>query len=130
MIATGGALLEPLKDPAVFANAAVADWGAAVAWNNDDDLSIDSFHLQKLANLQKPVEPSTWQAYLGLSNNEAADLLGVSRSTWLGYKAEGRLPVGHAITLVATLNDRTLFQALYRPRHAGRPRKLKPSVAR
>jgi hypothetical protein len=52
-IATGGDILAPLKDPDVFAKARVVDYGAAIAWD-DDDLRIDAVHLEQLAQEWRP----------------------------------------------------------------------------
>ncbi|MEA2870178.1 MAG: hypothetical protein QOH67_154 [Hyphomicrobiales bacterium] len=48
-IETGGAVLARLRDPDVFGNPRVADYGASIAWGNDDDLCIDSVHLKQIA---------------------------------------------------------------------------------
>lgn len=48
-IATGGAILAPLTEPAVFATVRVAIHGSGVAWGDDDDLAIDAPHLATLA---------------------------------------------------------------------------------
>lgn len=125
-IATGGDLLAPLRDPAMFSRAAVANYGAAVAWN-EDDLAIDSLHLKKLAEEQRPLSNNdirSWQNAVKLSNNEAADLLGVSVSTWNAYKVDAAIPQPVAIVLRAALRDPLVMQAHLRPRVAGRPRKV------
>jgi hypothetical protein len=127
-IATGGDILKPLRDPAVFARAAVASYGTAIAWD-EDDLAIDALHLKALADEQKPFnneDVRTWQTTVNLSNNEAADLLGISVSTWNTYKVDARIPPAIAIVLRASLRDPLLMQAHLRPRTAGRPRKERP----
>jgi DNA-binding XRE family transcriptional regulator len=48
-IATGGSILAPLADPAVFATARVDEYGCGIAWGDDDDLTIDAFHLSTIA---------------------------------------------------------------------------------
>lgn len=48
-IATGGAILAPLSDPAVFATARVEEYGCQIAWGNNDDLAIDAYHLRRIA---------------------------------------------------------------------------------
>jgi hypothetical protein len=47
-IDAGGDIVAPLRDHAVFSRAAVANYGAAVSWD-DGDLTIDALHLKKLA---------------------------------------------------------------------------------
>jgi hypothetical protein len=83
-IATGGDILARLNDSGVFGKARVTDYGAAVAWD-DDDLRIDAVHLDQLAQEQRPFGPkeaSEWQRTMQLSNQEAAALLDIAVSTW------------------------------------------------
>jgi len=127
-IATGGEILAPLRDASIFANATVGHYGAAVVWD-DGDLAIDASHLKMLADEQKAFdarEAGKWQDELGLSNNESADLLHISLSTWNSYKA-GTAPVPASIAMLcrAILRDPIVMQAHLRPRKAGRPRKLR-----
>ncbi|MBP2311863.1 helix-turn-helix domain-containing protein [Azospirillum soli] len=119
-----------LKDPAVLANPKVANWGTVVAWDEEGDIGIDNIHLRLLADQQKPFEAAdiaAWQERLGLSNSEAADLLGVGVSTFYTYKAgtaSGGIPRGIQIACRAVERDKLLFEAHYRPRPpAGRPPK-------
>lgn len=125
-IATGGELLAPLSDPKVFATAFLAEYGSAIAWEGSDDLMIDALHVVRLAEEQKPFGPddvSAWQRDMGLSNQEAADFLGLGLSTWNNYKAGGSVPVPIAMLCRAAQRDPLLMQAHYRPRKPGRPRK-------
>jgi hypothetical protein len=123
-IATGGDILAALTDPAVFAAARVAQYGSAIAWGDDDsDLMINAVHLRALAIEQCPFDAASWQAAIGLSNREAADLLGVSLSTWNGYKAGATVPTPVAIACRAAQRDPMILQAHSRPRKTGRPRK-------
>ena len=125
-IATGGPTLAPLRDASTFSRAAVGNYGAAVVWD-DGDLAIDAAHLKLLADEQKIFdarEASKWQDELGLSNNEAADLLHISLSSWNSYKA-GTAPIPTPLAMLcrAILRDPILMQAHLRPRRTGRPRK-------
>jgi hypothetical protein len=52
-IAGGGDILAALREPDVFRKPRVADFGAAVAWD-DDDLRIDAVHLRQLTLEQRP----------------------------------------------------------------------------
>jgi hypothetical protein len=126
-IATGGRTLAPLREAPVFAKATVGNYGAAVMWD-DGDLAIDAAHLKMLADEQKTFdakEASKWQDELGLSNNEAADLLYISLSSWNSYKAgTAPIPVSLAMLCRAILRDPLVMQAHLRPRKTGRPRKL------
>lgn len=117
-------LFTPLADPAVFATATVAGYGSGIAWAGGLDYSADS--LQQLADDQRAwtgEDVSRWQDHLGLSNQEAADLLGVALSTFKVYRAPTRaVPTNVKIACRALEKDRNLFQAHYRPRTTGRPR--------
>ena len=124
-IATGGEILAPLRDPGMFSRAAVARYGTAVAWD-DGDLTIDAVHLKQLADEQRPFSNSdvrAWQDKVNISNNEAADFVGVSLSTWNSYKVKAAIPQAVAIALRAALRDPLLMQAHLRPRTVGRPPK-------
>ena len=126
-IATGGSILSALHKPNVFATAKAADYGSSVAWDDDDDLRIDAVHLEQLAREQRPFaakEATEWQAAMGLSNYEAASLLGIAISTWNAYKATGNIPVAVAMLCRAAQRDPVLMHAHFRPRRAaGRPPK-------
>lgn len=126
-IATGGDILKPLQDEALFSKAQVANYGSAVAWDDDGDLAIDAVHLKKLADEQRPFDAAAaekWQHSLQISNNEAADLLQLSLSTWMAYKAgTSTIPGAVAMVCRVMLRDPIFLQAHFRPRRsAGRPR--------
>jgi len=126
-IATGGNILKPLSVEAVFAKAKVANYGAAIAWDDDGDLAIDAVHLKKLAEEQRLFDAAAaarWQRSLKVSNNEAADLLQLSLSTWMAYKAgTSAIPAAVGMVCRVMLRDPILLQAHFRPRRgAGRPR--------
>jgi hypothetical protein len=127
-IATGGEILSALNEPALFAKAKVADYGSSIAWDEDDDLRIDSVHLELLAREQRPFgakEATEWQSVMRLSNHETAALLGISVSTWNAYKAGGgNVPASVAMLCRAAQRDPLVMHAHFRPRRpAGRPRK-------
>jgi hypothetical protein len=123
-IATGDETLAPLNKKDNFGKAAVGNYGTAVLWD-DGDLAIDATHLMLLANEQKTFnkdDARSWQLATGLSNNEVADLLGISLSTWNAYKAgTSAIPLTVAMTCRAMLRDPLIMQAHLRPRKAGRP---------
>ncbi|TDR94277.1 hypothetical protein [Enterovirga rhinocerotis] len=128
-IATGGEILAPLNRREVFERAAVGEHGASVTWDaGEGDLSIDAFHLEQITREQLPFgaeEIAAWQAALGISNSEAAGLLGIRTSTWATYKA-GTATMPHAMRLLcrSTLRDPlTLHAWLHPARPAGRPRR-------
>ena len=126
-IATGGEILARLGRQDVFEKARVADYGAAIAWD-DHDLRIDAVHLMQLALEQRPFgakEAAEWQRAMQLSNHEAAALLGLAVSTWNVYKAHGNIPNSVAMTCRAAQRDPIVMQAHFRPRRpTGRPRKI------
>jgi hypothetical protein len=126
-IATGGEILARLDHRDVFDKARVADYGAAIAWD-DDDLRIDAVHLKQLALEQRPFgakEAAEWQRTMQLSNHEAAALLGLAVSTWNAYKAQGNIPSAVAMACRAAQRDPIVMHAHFRPRRpAGRPRKI------
>jgi hypothetical protein len=125
-IATGNDILAPLREGDIFKNPRVSEYGASVAWGDDDDLRIDAVHLEQIAAEQRPFgarEAAAWQKAMALSNSEAADLLGISVSTWNAYKAGSSIPGAIAMLCRAARRDPILMQAHYRPRRAGRPRK-------
>jgi len=125
-IATGGELLAPLKDPAVFKTVGVGNFGTALFWGDEDgDLAIDTVHLEQLAQEQRdfqPADAAEWQRAMGFSNQEAADFLKVGLSTWNGYKAGSRIPDLVAIVCRSARRDPVLVHAHYRPRTTGRPK--------
>jgi type IV secretory pathway TrbD component len=125
-IATGGEILGPLRTAQVFNNPRVSEYGSSIVWGDEDDLRIDAVHLEQLAAEQRPFggrEAAAWQKAMALSNSEAADLLGISQSTWNAYKAGATVPGAIAMLCRAARRDPILMQAHYRPRKAGRPRK-------
>lgn len=124
-IATGGELLASLMDSDVWKTARVEDFGATVEWDGDD-LAIDAVHLQSIAEDQREFDVKDlhqWQEQVGLSNNEAADFLGVSLRTWKNYRAGA--PISNAVKMLlrATQRDPLLLHAHYRPRRSGRPKR-------
>ena len=114
----------PLADPAVFSTVTIAGYGSGIAWDGGLDYSADS--LRQLAEDQcawTGEDVTRWQEHLGLSNQEAADLLGVALSTFKLYRTPARsIPTNVKIACRALEKDRSLFQAHYRPRVTGRPR--------
>ena len=128
-IATGGDILAALRDPALFKTALVGEFGAMVAWGDNDDLAIDALHLQRIAAEQRGTDASEldgWQTTNNFTNDEAAHIFGVSRSTWAAYKSGGaEIPSTVQIAFRAILRDPVITQAHYRPLKGtpGRPPK-------
>ncbi len=115
-----------LKDPAVLARPLVVQWGTVIAWDEEGDVGIDNIHLRLLAEQQRPFgaeEIAAWQGRMRLSNQEAADILNVGKSTFHGYKTGTAIPRTVAIACRAMERDPLLFEAHYHPRPpAGRPK--------
>ena len=128
-IASGDDLLAPLGDLAVFGAPRVALYGSAVAWGEEDgDLAIDAQHLDMIAREQRPFgapQLAAWQAGVGLSNQEAADMLRISVSRYAAWKS-GEAPVPENVAMLARAiqRDPVYLHAHYRPRKVGRPRKV------
>src|ERR1044072_3177460 len=53
-IAKGGVILAPLQEIEVFDSPRVSEYGASIAWGDDDDLRIDAVHLEQIAAEQRP----------------------------------------------------------------------------
>lgn len=124
-IGAGGTALAPLTEPSLFATAAIVEHGGAVQWGDDEDLAIDSAHIEALVEQQQPfgeAELNAWMVELGVSNQEAADMIGVGLSTWHTYKSgTAAIPRGVQIACRALARDKVMFEANYRPRRNGRP---------
>lgn len=123
-ISTGGETLAALLKADVWMTAEVADYGATVEWMGGD-LAIDAYHLNQIAEDQRDFDAEDlrrWQERAGLSNNEAADFLGVSLRTWKNYRAGE--PISNAVKMLLRASDRDplLMHAHYRPRQPGRPK--------
>lgn len=115
-------VLAPLADEVVFAKAKVIDWGAGVGWPNGLDLSAQT--LKHIAAEQATFDASSlraWQVALALSNQEAADALGLTLGTIKNYRNGHAIPPAVAVACRAMLNDPHVIAAHYRPRKPGRP---------
>ncbi|MCB2099825.1 MAG: DUF2442 domain-containing protein [Rhodobacterales bacterium] len=113
---------EPLKDVDLFRQVEVINWGDGIAWPNGLDFGGDS--LDRLAQVQAVMNSkdfTRWQAELGLSNQEAADLLGVSLNSIKNYRKTDRIPRAVQIACLTLRLDRTVVNALFKPRKSGRP---------
>lgn len=133
-IARGGRRFAALANALVFAGVKVGLYGGNATWDDDEgDLSIDAEHLRMLADHQAPFDAATlasWQDAVGVSNAEAADLVGVSLSTWSSYKAGAAIPATVARLCRAMRDDPAALAAHLRPRTAGNPGRGPLYVAR
>lgn len=94
--------LAALKEPAIFATAAVGDWGGSVIWSQDDELELAVDNLRALAieqaggySHQRVIE---WMALHNLTLNAGARALGLSRRM-LAYYRSGEKPVPRTVAL-------------------------------
>lgn len=118
-----------LRDPAVIARIEPVHEGAALRFGDDEGLEVGADLIAALAERQRAMiggDFAAWMKRHGLSDNTAADVLGLARRTVQGYKPAPRLPLLAAIACRAFDADQTLLPALYRPRRPGRRR---PPVA-
>ncbi len=116
--------LAPLADPAVFRQAATVERGHGVEWPGGLDVSADTLRI--IADEQRAMtgrEFARWQRALHISNQEAADLLGVSLSTVKKMHGLKTVSIPVQVTCRTMLRERIVFSAHYRPRRSGRPRK-------
>lgn len=121
-------VLAPLRDEKLFAKATVIDWGAAVGWSEEMDLSAST--LWTVAQEQDKfgkAEFVAWQTRHELSNQEAADALGLSLSTIKNIRS-GKHAVSNAIAIAcrAMTNEPIVLAAHLIPRVRGRPKAVKP----
>jgi hypothetical protein len=119
---------EPLQDTTVFRDVKVIDHGWAIGWGDGLELDYPADALERLAEEQTEMtceDFNSWQDSLALSIRETADLLGLSERTIKNYRAcTHHIPVAVQIACRVMARDRTTLMAHYRPRKAGRPRKI------
>lgn len=116
----------PLRDPKRFRRVAVIPYGPGVGITWGDDLDYSAESLRTLADIQAPFAAETfraWQQALGLSNRQAADVLGLSVETVNKYRAGATIPDVVALACRAVEHNPALASARFRPRRPGRPRK-------
>jgi hypothetical protein len=113
-----------LRDEDVFFEIEIVDFGTGIEWPGGLDSSAAALH--RLAQAQRAMTGADfvrWQKAHDLSNQEAADLLGVALSTVKGYRRRKRqLPKAVQIACHTIDADPTAFYAHFRPRKPGRPR--------
>lgn len=118
--APGLVTVQRLRDPVVFSRVTITDYGSTLEWDGDEDLAIDTAHLEMLAEQQADFSAAdlvAWQDRHGLNNGEAASMLDVHPNTWVNYRRPGaKVPRTVAIALRAMDRDPVMFTAHYRPR--------------
>lgn len=120
------AYFAPLKDIAAFNQVETVAFGSGIEWANGIDYSADSLEIMASEQAAMTAEEfRNWKKDMKLSSNEMADIFGVSVSTIKVYLGDGRLiPVAVQIACNAMRNDPTILYARFRPRVAGRPRRV------
>ena len=116
--------LATLKDAEAFKKAKIIDWGAAIGWPGNID--IGSSTLWRVAREQMPfanAQFKAWQNRMNLSNQEAADALGLSLTTIKNIRT-GHVAVSNALAIAcrAMEAEPVTLAAHYFPRKAGRPK--------
>jgi hypothetical protein len=93
-------LLRRLSDPALFAQAVLADWGSAVRWPNGAELSAETLWIETLARAGRgdAAEFLLWRLRGGYSLEAAAQALGLSRRT-IAHYGDGRHTVPKTVLL-------------------------------
>ena len=90
----------PLRDPAMFAQVEVGDWGHSLVWTSGVEMSADSLWLETLSATGHPDVRAflEWRMRHGLSLSKAAEALGVSRRM-VAYYSNGEKKVPKPILL-------------------------------
>ncbi len=118
--------LAPLADLETFAQVSIKDDGRAVTWPVDNrwgEIDMIADTLDFIGRQQQEVTTEllrAWQEAADLSNQEAADAIGVTRRSWLNYREGKKIPKPVQIAVSAMSNPHILA-AHFRPRFAGRP---------
>lgn len=94
--------LAALAEPALFATAAVGEWGGSIIWNADDNLELAADNLRARAVEQAGGYSHeliwNWMALHKLTLDSAAEALGLSRRM-LAYYRSGAKPVPRTVAL-------------------------------
>ncbi|MBC8241675.1 MAG: DUF2442 domain-containing protein [Alphaproteobacteria bacterium] len=111
-----------LARPEIFARVSAADWGWGAEW--PDGINCSARVLSRLARDQHPWATEDyigWQDDLGLSNQQAADVLGVTTRTIEYYRSGKPLSRTVQIACMAIRDDPAYLDAFYKVRKPGRP---------
>ncbi len=115
----------PLMDAKTFAKVAIVEDGLGVSWPVQTKwgrLDVSATTLRRIAEEQQPMtgaDFAKWRTALGLSLTEAAELLGVSRRTIMGYLQKDDLPPVVAIACRALARDKHVLAAHFVPARKG-----------
>ena len=107
-----------LEQPELFDCFHLVHNGTGIEWDNGLDYSAGA--LLRLGRAQEDMTGNqfkAWQKALGLSNTEAADLLGVSLATVKNYHRRNLVPAAVKIACDSFEEDATLVAARFIPRN-------------
>jgi hypothetical protein len=117
----------PLRDPTRFRDVKPIAHNWAIGWGDGEELDYPSEALERLAIEQRPMTGKdfrNWQMHFKLSIPETAKILGLSDGTVKNYRNRRWVPTTVQIACTAMVMDPIILAAHYRPRKAGRPRKV------
>ena len=89
-----------LRDPSLFAQVAIGDWGHSLIWPEEIEISADTLWQESLSATDRPDTRQflEWRMRHSLSLGKAADALGLSRRT-VAYYSNGERKVPKPILL-------------------------------
>ena len=89
-----------LRDPSLFAEVAIGDWGHSLIWPEEIEIGADTLWQESLSATDRPDTRQflEWRMRHGLSLGKAADALGLSRRT-VAYYSNGERKVPKPILL-------------------------------
>ena len=96
----GTRALRSLRDPRLFAQARLGDWGHGVVWPDRTELGAEALWLDTLTAIGRPDTRAflEWRLRHGLSLSGTAQALGLSRRM-VAYYSNGEKPVPRPILL-------------------------------
>jgi len=107
-------VLSPLHDAALFNQASVGEFGGCVAFGDDDNLELAADNLRARAIEQGGGYSHeylfNWMSRHGLTQQAAADALGISRRM-LGYYLSGAKPLPRVVALACEGWEARLLRA-------------------
>ena len=89
-----------LRDPSLFAQVAIGDWGHSLIWPEEIEIGADTLWQESLSATDRPDTRQflEWRMRHSLSLGKAADALGLSRRT-VAYYSNGERKVPKPILL-------------------------------
>jgi len=101
--------LTPLRDPELFSQARVGEWGWHLEWPCGVDVSSDTLRRLALEQTQRSMTPimiKEWRQTLGLSLTQAARVLGLSRRMVAYYESgEKEIPKYVALACIGASTE-------------------------